>query len=620
MRRRIKYFVPNFRTKAEDLAPEERNKASSNSMRGNLHGDLREERPDVAWESEQLAKSYGIYLEFNRAKTGKEKEWVYMIRISVPGGGPITRQQWYTLDELAERFTGHSGSPPSLRITTRQNLQFHWIKKEHLLEVVRTIAENGLYSLNGCGDNVRNIMACPLASYSEIFDGNALAKRLSDFFRLPTQPFIQIFAIDPNLVREDGKKFAYGRKLLNRKFKVGISSHIRDPQSGLLVPDNCVELLTHDMGVAPVVHQERLQGFQVYIGGGQGEKNGRPTMSAFAQPFAAVSQEDLLTVLDAIVQVHQEWGDRQNRHWARLKYVVRAKGVPWFREQVEARSGIALDEPVPLHDLGDRFLHHGWLEHPDPDLRSYGAFIENGRIADTESNGRLKTMVREIVTRYPVEIRFTPNQDLIFTGIPAEAKGQFEADLRSFGYGVRNGRPYSRLRLVSGACVGLDTCRMAYTDSEKIEPLLIDELEKLGWGEMAESIGVTGCERQCFRPATKTIGLIGSGRKHYQFKLMGSESGRFQGIPLQSEDGSEIFLRKVPRERVVGLIDTLFRFYLKHRLPEEEMGAFHRRVGPLALLEHLRVNPATADLMKPELLRTSMESPKKPAEPELARA
>ena len=76
----------------------------------------------------------------------------------------------------------------------------------------------------------------------------------------------------------------------------------------------------------------------------------------------------------------------------------------------------------------------------------------------------------------------------------------------------------------------------------------------------------------------------------------------------------------MPREYVVGVIDALFRFYLKHRFPEEEMGAFHRRVGPLALPEHLRANPATADLMKPELLRTSMESPKKPAEPELARA
>ena len=158
---------------------------------------------------------------------------------------------------------------------------------------------------------------------------------------------------------------------------------------------------------------------------------------------------------------------------------------------------------------------------------------------------------------------------------------------------------------------------MAYTDSEKIEPLLIDELEKLGWADMAESIGVTGCERQCFRPATKTIGLIGSGRKHYQFKLMGSESGRFQGVPLLSEDGSAVYLRKVPRERVVGVIDTLFRFYMDNRLPEEDMGAFHRRVGHQGLIEHLQATPATADVMKPELVRTSMDSPNETPEPEL---
>ena len=162
------------------------------------------------------------------------------------------------------------------------------------------------------------------------------------------------------------------------------------------------------------MHNEKLQGFEVYIGGGQGEKNGKPTLSAFSKPFAAVSEEDLLPVLDGIVQVHQDWGDRQNRHWARLKYVVKANGISWFREQVEARTGITLGEPDPSHDLGDRFLHHGWLDHPDPELLNFGAFIENGRIADTESNGRLKTMVREIMNRYPIQVRFTaePGSDL----------------------------------------------------------------------------------------------------------------------------------------------------------------------------------------------------------------
>ena len=85
------------------------------------------------------------------------------------------------------------------------------------------------------------------------------------------------------------------------------------------------------------------------------------------------------------------------------------------------------------------------------------------------------------------------------------------ADLQKYGYGKRNGKEYSALRLRSGACVGRDTCRLTYTDSEQFEPELVDQLEELGWGDVETSIGITGCERQCFRPSTKAIGLIGTG-------------------------------------------------------------------------------------------------------------
>ncbi len=577
-------------------------------MVGNLYEELRQDNPKLAWEAEQLGKSYGFYLEYNRARTGREKDWVYMIRISIPGGGPVTREQWRLLDELSERYVTGAGNRPSLRITTRQNIQFHWVRKKDVIEIVRTLAESGLSSLNGCGDNVRNIMACPLASFSDVFDGNQLARNLASYFSLPPGPFVKIFAIDPEAVRDDTRKFKYGTQLLNRKFKIGISSHIRDGETGLLVPDNCVELRTHDLGIAPVVHEEKLQGFQIYIGGGQGEKNGKPTMSAFAKPFAQSSEENLLPILDAIVKVHQSWGDRQNRHWARLKYVVKAQGIDWYRQQVEDIVGFGLDKPYSGHDIGRRHLHHGWLKHPDPSKVNFGAFIENGRLTDHGLNGRSKSMVCFIMDKYPVELRFTPNQDLIFTGLPVEAKEEFWADLQEYGYGSRNGADYSNLRLKSGACVGLNSCRLAYTESEKVEPLIIDQLEKLGWGDMKESIGVTGCERQCFRPATKTIGLIGSGRGRYQFKLLGSESGGFQGVPVLSGDGSLVYLRKVPLERIPGVIDALFHFYTENHQGKEDVGAFLRRIGLTGIIQYLQENPATADLMDPEPVTTSMES------------
>ncbi len=588
---------PNLRTPFQELSKHEHTKLASNGIRGNLYHDLRDtSAADLAWESEQLAKSHGIYLEWNRAKTGKEKEWMYMIRITIPGGGPITREQWMVFDELSERFTVSPDASPSLRITTRQNIQFHWVKKEHVIEVVRGVAESGFYSLNGCGDNVRNVMGCPVSHFSKIYDANAYAQKAGKYFRLPTAAFIEVFAIDPNYLRDPNERFRYGANLLNRKFKIAFSAVHFDEETGTLVSDNCVELRTNDIGIAPIVENGKVTRFQVYIGGGQGERNGKPTFAALGEPFGIVNDSELVKILDGIVQVHQEWGDRQNRHWARMKYVLRTQGIDWFRDQVRRVSRCDFEMPAPDHDYGNRDLHHGWMVQPSNEQLCYGAFIENGRIIDGP-NGRLKAMVRYVMLKYPVQLMTTPNQDILFTNIPPDAKAEFEPYLKSFGYSMRHGRPYSRLRLLSGACVGRDTCQLTYTDSEKFEPYLIDDLEQK-WGEMAESIGITGCERQCFRPATKTIGWVGMGLNRYQLKLGGTEDGRHQGEPLIDRETGEMYLRSVPREGVLTVTDALFEFYTANTLPGEGMGYFHRRIGTELIIKYLKENPGTAELMK----------------------
>lgn len=593
-----KPFTPNLRTPKEAFSKEELNKLNSQGLRDHLFDEFRNDKPDLIWEAESLAKSYGIYLEFNRAKTGEEKEWIYMIRISNPGGGPISRDQWLALDELSEKYTRDSDGHPSIRLTTRQNIQFHWVNKKGVLDIVKTLAEKGLRSINGCGDNTRNVMGCPFSRYSGIFDANAWAQKVGSYFQLPLEPFIEIFAIDPNYLRKPEESFQYGPNLLNRKFKIAFSTVHRDPSTSKIIADNCVELLTNDLAIAPIVENNQINKFQVYIGGSQGERNGKPSMATLAKPFAIVTKDQLMPVLDAIVQVHQEWGDRENRVWSRLKYVVKKMGIEWYRNQVSQRLGFPLQKPNPSHDYGNRHLHFGWYIQPNNGLLSYGAFIENGRITDVSPNGKLKTMVRELMKKYPIELMTTPNQDILFTNIPPATKNQFESDLIKYGYGKRNGKEYSILRKLSGACVGRDTCRLTYTDSEKFEPELMDELEKLGWGNMSESIGITGCERQCFRPSTKTIGLIGSGLNRYQLRLFGDEQARHQGTPLISSDGQEMYLRSIPREQCAMVIDTLFKFYKANAQKNETMGQFHRRLGPDAIIAYLKEQPATKTLME----------------------
>jgi len=561
-----------------------------------LHEDFRNyEVDDVQEATEQVAKSHGIYLEYNRAKTGKEKDWMYMVRISVPGGGSFTRDMWQGIDECANKYTAQPDGKPTIRLTNRQNIQFHWVKKQNVANLVADVAKTGFFTLNGCGDNTRNVMGCPLSKFSDIYDANEQAHKYGAYFQLPPDNHVQIFEIDTSLIRQPDQHFEYGPKLLNRKFKIAFSAVHRNEQTGEIEYDNCVEARTNDTGIAPIIEDGKLVAFQVYIGGGQGEKNGKPTYATLGRPLGIFAPDDLMKGLDSIVKVHQEWGDRKNRHWARLKYVVAAQGIPWYQDQIKA-LGAQFEQPNPEFDPGARKMHHGWVTQPSNGLRCYGAYIENGRMVDGD-NGQLKAMVRHAMDKYDgTELMITPNQDLLFTNLQPGVEEEFEADLKSFGYGQRNGKAYSTLRVLSGACVGLDTCRLAYTESEGFEPELLDQLDDMGYGDVYESIGITGCERQCFRPATKTFGLVGQGPNMYALKLGGCEDGSSQGQFLS--DGEKWYLRQVPRDQVANLIATLIDYYQANKQDGEDMGRFHQRVGAVAIIEMLKANEKTAPLME----------------------
>ncbi len=595
-----KPFTPNFNTSPDKFAKEELNKLSApQSFDGNVKADFADTtRGDIPWESEALAKSHGVYLEFNRAKdAGPEKEWIYLIRISIPGGGPLNKEQYNIIDELATKYTKDPDGMPSIRLTNRQNIQYHWVRKHQVKEIIKRVAESGFNSLNGCGDNTRNVMACPLGRFSKHFNATAWARKVGDYFQLPLEPFITVWEIDPTKIRKPGESFKYGKNLLNRKFKIGIAGVIEDPKTGQLSVDNCAEVLSDDMGVVPVIKDNKVTSFQIYIGGGQGERNGKPSMACLAQPLTHVSEANLLKTMDAVLQVHQTWGDRENRIWARIKFVVKKMGIDWYRGEVEKILGYKLDAPIANLDVGSRHMHHGWFPQ-DNGLWTFGAFIENGRLIDNSPNGKLKAMCHFVMNKYAnLEFMITPNQDALFCNIPEAQKAAFENDLATFGYGKRNGKNYSQLRLLSGACVGRDTCRLTYTDSEKFEPYLIDELEAMGWGDLHESIGITGCERQCFRPATKTIGLVGSGFNRYQMKLLGTEDAKHQGLPLLSDDGESIYLKSIPRERVAQVIDVLLKYWKANAKTGESLGYFNRRVGIASIVQHFKDNPVTTDLM-----------------------
>ncbi len=605
---------PLFRTPDDQINKVEKYKLASQGAVEPLPAEYRSpEQDDLSDAAEQISKSHGIYLEYNRARTGREKDWMYMVRVSVPGGGAFNALQWRILDEIANEFADNNPTGgPALRLTTRQNIQYHWVKKPAVIPMVQKIASTGFFTLNGCGDNVRNVMACPLSKYSDLYNANELAHEYAAYFRLPAAAHITVFAVDPHYIRDvtpgetsGGEHYDYGPKLLNRKFKIAFSAVHRNPRNGEIQYDNCVELRTNEVGIAPIhdPKTDRVDAFMLYVGGGQGEKNGKPTFAGHGLPFGVFKRDDLMLGLKTIVDVHKEWGDRKNRHWARLKYVINAQGIDWYRQQVRDR-GAEFSMPLPDFDPGPRLLHHGWTTLPNKKL-AYGAYVECGRLTDkaglgdARGGGPIKSMVRNVMDHFEsagIELLITPNQDLIFANIPPEAKDEFEAKLKEFSYGSRHGKPYSSLRVLSGACVGLPTCRLSYTQSEQFEPELIDQLEQMGYGEVNESIGITGCERQCFRPATKTLGWIGQGPDMYGLKIGGSEDARYQGQWLVQDE--QWYLRQVPRDQVAVVCAFLFDDHAANKLDDEDLGAYLRRIGMSAVIAKLKANERTASLME----------------------
>ncbi len=561
-------------------------------------------------EAEAIAKSHGIYLEYNRAKTGKEKDWMYMVRISVPGGGAFLPHQWKVIDDISRRYTTSPEGRQSIRLTTRQNIQFHWIRKADLAAVVRDIAKSGFFALNGCGDNVRNVMGCPLSKFSTLVNVHELAHRYGTYFQLPEGPHIQIFGVDTAYDRVAAEqrvgspgRFEYSPTLLNRKFKVAFGSAHRNAETGDVEMDNCVELRTNDLGIAPIIEDGKLAAYQLYVGGGQGEKNGKSSFSTLGEPLGVFTPDELHAGMDAVVKVHQDWGDRKNRHWARLKYVVHSQGIGWYREQVKA-AGASFSDAIEDYDVGPRRLHHGWQTQESNGKAAFGLWVENGRLIDRgEDDGakadgmgsasgrgeKLQSLVSALVEKFDAEVMVTANQDLLLTNIDPAAKADFDATVTEFGVGTRKA---STLRMKSGACVGLPTCRLSYTDSEQFEPELLTKLEAMGYGDISESIGITGCERQCFRPGTKSIGWVGQGPDMYMLKVGGDEGGRHQGTPLV-EDG-KLFLRQVKRDDVPLVTAALFDAWKVNGQGGEDLGAYHRRIGHAGILTALRGNQATA--------------------------
>lgn len=503
-------------------------KANSQHLREPLASELENDLPFFTDGAVQILKFHGSYQQDNRDNRlkGQAKDWGMMLRLRSPGG-KVPAQLFLALDQLANQYGNGS-----MRVTTRQAFQLHGIAKQDLRTVLAAIVRNLGSTLAACGDINRNVMA-PAAPYEGL--GYPVARRLADDIADLLAPkaaagaYLELwvdgekrYKIRPSIacskVRKrqlegklnsgDPEEPLYGSTYMPRKFKVGVT-----------VPgDNSIDLLTQDLGLVAFTDLAgKLRGCNVYVGGGMGRThNKEETFARSADCLGYVKGTDVLDLVQAVVALQRDNGDREQRRHGRMKYLIHDRGIAWFRSELERYfpGGIttALKEPKPV--LED---YLGW--HQQGDGRWFvGLPLLCGRL-----DGERKVGLRKLVERYLPEIRLTANQDILLCNIARNQRQEVADALAEIGW--TNPAETSLLSRHAIACPALPTCGLAITESERILPSVIERLERLLESEEISTpilLRMTGCPNGCARPYMAELALVGSGVDQYQLWLGGN--------------------------------------------------------------------------------------------------
>lgn len=326
------------------------------TLAGSIAATLADPKADrFSDDDQQFIKFHGIYQQDDRDLRKSGKKYIVMVRGRIPGG-VMSSAQWRVFDDLADEYGNKT-----LRITTRQSIQFHGVVLSGLGPLVKRINESLLSTLAACGDVNRNVLAPPTPAYTKAReDVFADCVRVADALAPKTHAYHSIWVEGVQLDLNDpkNKEFVdplYGKTYLPRKFKTAF----------VIPPLNDLDVLTNDIGLIAVVEGDRLVGYNLAVGGGMGRSHGNEaTYPRMADVLGYFTPDKLIPVAQAVLKVHRDFGDRTDRKHARLKYVVQERGVDWTRAQIEERAGFKLEpaRPFQFTQQGDMY---GWHRQVD---------------------------------------------------------------------------------------------------------------------------------------------------------------------------------------------------------------------------------------------------------------
>jgi len=491
-----------------------------------------------------------------------------MVRVKVPYGS-LQPEQLETLAHLVETYSRGWG-----HITTRQNIQMHFVQLDRIPAVMRELAGVGLTTREACGDTVRNVMGCHLAGACpfEVLDISPWAQ--ATFEHLLRNPYAQ---------------------RLPRKFKINFSGCVTD----------CGQAMFNDVGVVAVSRAKDdgtvEPGFRIFFAGGLGAN---PHPAQALEEFT--SREDLLPTIESILRTFDHYGHRDNKLRARMKWLVDTMGVDEVRERIfkERRflpasatwpGGI----PAAVQAAGDgpagvsstvSPTPMGWgtnvvLTRSDPYGRWDDANVVRGNAKGTVSAiayARLGDVTAEqfrsvaaIQRDLGLEVRVTNRQNFVFRGLTEEQLPELYRRLENSGMA----EPGAELARDVVACPGADTCNLAVTQSRGLADAIGSALEEAGLGDVGGvRINISGCTNSCGQHHISDIGFMGVERRAHGQAAPGYQMllGGYVGH-TQIEFGHKA-LRLPAKAAGVATVRVVGRF-AEERSAGESFTAWLERVG-----------------------------------------
>ncbi len=499
-----------------------------------------------------------------------------MMRIKIPFGG-LNCEQMEVLADLAEEY-----SDEILHITTRQDIQLHYVHIDDTPDLMRRLAAVGITTREACGNSVRNITACPLSGicHTELFDVTPYAQATMRFL----------------LGHEDCQDFG-------RKFKIAFSG-CRHEACGLAN--------MHDMGAVAAVRQVdgvQQRGFELYVGGGLGAV---PHHAQLYSDF--IPEEELLPTAQAIARVFARLGEKRNRNRARIKFLIAKIGIEEFRRLVEEERNILppdprwtaylsdlsaydeepLKEAQPLNGAPQETDFVEWKRTNVYPQRQSGYSAATVALPLGDLTSRQMRQLASICGQYVKDtVRTTVEQNIVLRWVSDADLPQLYAALKVAGLG----QPGAGTIVDITSCPGTDTCKLGIASSRGLAAELRKRLAikstQLDAAVEGLRIKISGCFNSCGQHHAADIGFYGNSRKingitvpHFQVVLGGQwreNAGSF-GLAMGA----------VPSKNIPDVVDRLAQRFIEERQKEESFQVYIQRIGKRdikAMLDDLTLVP-----------------------------